>query len=299
MVKLLQPAWDALSALGLQSRATVYGFDEVDASCEPAVRQLFSAAKSAFPGVRTLSAVDWPSVPLDLPLDAWVLQYQLVDRNVTDPWVAAGHELFVYHCIEPSQPGFLNTFNERRLIEARLLFLYDFLLDVTGHLYYETALWLAWTATPPFWSRYETISGVEFAAGPHTPLAALPGVGDPRLLDWDPANWIWAPRTDIWANGDGVFLYPAPLGSDRVGRPVSTVRFEAQRDGVEDYLVARSIADRAAAKALVEAIVSAPTVWSANLTLFEEVRVELLTRASADAAARAAKAALIIEMKTD
>ena len=280
MVKLLQPAWDALVALGLQSRATVYGFDEIDASCEPAVRQLFAAAKSAFPGVRTLSAIDWPSVPLDLPLDAWVLQFQLVDRNVTDPWVAAGHELFVYHCIEPSGPGFLNTFNERRLIEARLLFLYDFLLDVTGHLYYDVALWLAWTPSPPFWARYETSSGVSFAAGPHAPLGTLPG-GDPRLLDWDPANFIWAPRTDIWANGDGVFLYPAPVGADRVGRPVSTIRFEAQRDGVEDYLVARACVDRAAAKAVVGAVVSAPTVWSANLTLFESVRVELLTRASA------------------
>ena len=34
-------------------------------------------------------------------------------------------------------------------------------------------------------------------------------------------------------------------------------------------------------KAVVGAVVSAPTVWSANLTLFESVRVELLTRASA------------------
>ena len=110
MVALLQPTWDALTALGLQDRATVYGFDEIDPSCEPAVRQLFAAAKAAFPGVRTLSAIDWPSVPLDLPLDVWVLQYQLVDANVTGPWVAAGKQLFTYHCIEPAGAAFLNTF---------------------------------------------------------------------------------------------------------------------------------------------------------------------------------------------
>ena len=49
MVSLLKPTWDALGALGLQSRAAVYGFDEIDAQCEPAVRQLFQAAKQAFP----------------------------------------------------------------------------------------------------------------------------------------------------------------------------------------------------------------------------------------------------------
>ena len=122
MVAFLKPTFDNLTALGLQNRATVYGFDEIDASCEPAVRQLFSAAKSAFPGVRTLSAIDWPTVPLDLPLDVWVLQYQLVDPAVTIPWVAAGHELYTYHCIEPHQAAYLNTFNEVSLIQARLLF---------------------------------------------------------------------------------------------------------------------------------------------------------------------------------
>ena len=281
MVSYLTPAWDALGALGVQSRATVYGFDEIDASCEPVVRQLFAAAKAAFPGVRTLSAIDWPSVPLDLPLDVWVLQYQLVNRSVTDPWIAAGHELYVYHCIEPSEPGYLNTFNERALVEARLLFLFDFMLDVTGHLYYDVALWLSWTASPPFWASYTTGSGVSFAAGAHGVLGAYGDGDDPRLLGWDPANWIWAPRTDIWANGDGVFVYPGPLDARGVGQPVSTVRFEAQRDGVEDWHIARAVPDRARAKALVGALVSAPNVFSANVTLLAQVRRELLTLASA------------------
>jgi hypothetical protein len=101
MVAFLQPTWDALSALNLQHLATVYGFDEIDPICEPSVRQLFAAAKAAFPGVRTLSAIDWPSVPLDLPLDVQVLQYQLVNRSITDPWVAAGHELYTCVKVEP------------------------------------------------------------------------------------------------------------------------------------------------------------------------------------------------------
>ena len=72
MVELLNKTWTGLQSLGLSHLATVYGFDEIDASCEPSVRALFAAAKAAFPGIRTLSAIDWPTVPLDLPLDIWV-----------------------------------------------------------------------------------------------------------------------------------------------------------------------------------------------------------------------------------
>ena len=280
MISYLQPTWDALGTLGLQSRATVYGFDEIDPSCEPVVRQLFAAAKSAFPGVRTLSAIDWPSVPLDLPLDVWVLMYQLVNRSITNPWVQAGHELYVYHCIEPSAEGFLNTFNERDLIQARLLFFYDFIIDVTGHLYYDTALWFSWMSVPPFWSSYTTISNVTFATGSHQPISTMPGLNDQRLSNWDPANWIWSPRTDIWANGDGVFIYPSALDENKVGGVISTIRFEAQRDGIEDWHIARAVSNRSLAKQLVNTLVSAPTVWSANLTLLEEIRLELLTLAS-------------------
>jgi hypothetical protein len=99
-------------------------------------------------------------------------------------------------------------------------------------------------------------------------------------LNWDPANWIWAPRTDIWANGDGVFIYPSFPDSNGVGSPISTIRFEAQRDGVEDWHIARAVADRVKAKDLVSTIVSSPTTWSANLTLLDTVRFELLTLAS-------------------
>jgi hypothetical protein len=206
--------------------------------------------------------------------------YQLVNRSITDPWVQAGHELYVYHCIEPSAEGFLNTFNERDLIQARLLFFYDFIIDVTGHLYYDTALWFSWMSVPPFWSSYTTISNVTFATGSHQPISTMPGLNDQRLSNWDPANWIWSPRTDIWANGDGVFIYPSALDENKVGGVISTIRFEAQRDGIEDWHIARAISNRSLAKQLVNTLVSAPTVWSANLTLLEEIRLELLTLAA-------------------
>ena len=168
------------------------------------------------------------------------------------------------------------------LIQARLLFWFDYLLAVTGHLYYDVALWLNWDAVPPFYASYTTISNVTHKQG-LAPVAPRPE--DARLLDWDPANWIWAPRADIWANGDGVFLYPGAPSADRVGKPVSTIRFEAQRDGVEDWHVmaaaAAAAGGRAEVDAIVRALVSTPTTWSSNVTLLEASRVALLRLASA------------------
>ena len=46
--------------------------------------------------------------------------------------------------------------------------------------------------------------------------------------DFDPANYVWLPRTDIFANGDGNFVYPSPTG------PIPTVRLHNLRDGFED-----------------------------------------------------------------
>lgn len=207
-----------------------------------------------------------------------ILQYQLVDPAVAGPWIAAGHELGVYHCIEPSGPGYLNTFIERDLIEARLLFWYDYVLGVSSHLYYDVALWENWASVPPFWSSYTTASGVTHPQGLY-PLSVPPSPADPRLLSWDPAVWIWAPRTDIWANGDGVYVYPGELSSEGVGAVVSTVRLEAQRDGVEDWHIfaaAAAAKGQGAVMALVREMVTGPTSFSTNCTLLQQVKAAAL-----------------------
>ncbi len=194
------------------------------------------------------------------------------------PWIAAGHELGVYHCIEPSGPGYLNTFIERDLIEARLLFWYDYVLGVSSHLYYDVALWENWASVPPFWSSYTTASGVTHPQGLY-PLSVPPSPADPRLLSWDPAVWIWAPRTDIWANGDGVYVYPGELSSEGVGAVVSTVRLEAQRDGVEDWHIfaaAAAAKGQGAVMALVREMVTGPTSFSTNCTLLQQVKAAVL-----------------------
>ena len=137
----------ALKAKGLDQWSYVYGFDEVPSNCEPVLRQVFGAVKRAFPGLKTMAAINWPKVATDLPLDVWVLQYQLFDEfgpEISSNWTQA-KELWLYHCIEPNSMRYLNTFTERPTIQGRLLFWLAALWEIqygrpTGWLYYEVNL---------------------------------------------------------------------------------------------------------------------------------------------------------------
>ena len=293
MLAFLAPTVSALDAAGLLSRAAVYGFDEQPPSCEPQVRLLFGAIKQTWPQVQTISAINWDVMPSDLPLDIWTLQYEYFNASVAAAWTAAGHRQFLYHCIEPHGGAYLNTFIEHQLIEARLLFWLAFEQDTPGWLYYAVNLWAPFSpvSIALTWSAYAVgpvgeQGPVSYAATPQKgPIGSLaPAAGnclnDSRLLNFDPANWIWCPSdTTIFANGDGYFLYPIALqqqqqaGVAAAAPPhISTLRFEAQRDGVEDWQLFRLARDRSAAKALAAQLVSAPTVWSSNVTSFEAVR---------------------------
>ena len=45
------------------------------------------------------------------------------------------------------------------------------------------------------------------------------------------ANYIWQPKeNDIFANGDGQYLYPCENG-----KPCGSIRLSALRDGLEDW----------------------------------------------------------------
>ena len=50
----------ALKAHGLDEWSYVYGFDEVPSNCEPVLRRVFGAVKRAFPGLKTMAAINWP-----------------------------------------------------------------------------------------------------------------------------------------------------------------------------------------------------------------------------------------------
>lgn len=232
--------------------AYVYGWDEQPISCEPKIRAMFGAVKAKWPFVATVAVLNWAGgLPADLPVDVWVLQYEDYNAAQAAQWRKAGKKQFWYHCIEPSGTQFLNTFIERPWIQGRLLYWLAAANDVDGWLYYADDLWI------PHPGRA------------HTPIQRI---SDTPLTNWDPANYVWSPRTDIFANGDGQFIYPGPTG------PVVSARLLNMRDAVEDQQLlshAKLAAGNAAVDALIAKLVRGPEDHTDNPTLLEATRRQI------------------------
>ena len=145
---------------------------------------------------------------------------------------------------------YLNSFIERPLMEARILFwLGASYINVNGWLYYAVDLWQGCPS-----------QGIPDKKIIHRLNATLP------FTDFDPANYIWCPRTDIFANGDGYFLYPGQYG------PVTTSRLHNIRDGLEDLELFRMIKDEQKMVSLIHEIVTDATSYTLNPILMQSVR---------------------------
>lgn len=223
LVETLRPMVAFLESKDLLDRAYVYGFDENPVSCEPQVRKLFGATKRAYPHLKTAAVLNWSPMPVDLPVDIWILQYAEYNETDARPWIEAGKQQWQYHCIEPNDLAALNTFIERPTYQPRLLFWLAALTKLqtgapTGWLYYAMNLWepcnnplcsTNYTERKPLIQNYSS------------PFCEFP-VG----------NYIWQRQhmDDIFANGDGQFLYPCADG-----KPCGSIRLSALRDGLEDW----------------------------------------------------------------
>ena len=241
VLDVLTPAVAEYQSKGLLENMFVYGFDEVRESCEQSIRKIFGAIKERWPSLRTVAALNWyGGLPADLPLDVWVIQYHHFNYYTATVWTRSGKQQWWYHCIDPNQPQYLNSFIERPLMETRLLFWYACSHNVGGWLYYST---VKWQRRP---SSSESISRIN---------------GTSRT-NFDPANYIW---TDNFANGDGNFVYPGEDG------PVPSVRLHNLRDGFEDAELLHML-NPEEAKKLVEPLVQSPTRFSLDSKLLEQQR---------------------------
>eukprot|EP00040_Diaphanoeca_grandis_P037104 m.240113 g.240113 ORF g.240113 m.240113 type:complete len:592 (+) comp33760_c1_seq1:86-1861(+) len=252
---MLEPTITKLKASGIldTKQAYVYGYDEQPVSCEKNIRTLFGAVKAKWPFITTAAVLNWEGgLPVDLPVDVWILQYEDYNADNAKAWKAAGKKQFWYHCIEPSGSAYLNTFIERPWVQGRLLYWLAAKEDIDGWLYYATDLWVP--------SPGKTIQGMQ-------PIA------NSSLTTYDPANYIWSPRTDIFANGDGQFIYPG--GGAWSGKPVGTARLANMRDAVEDQVLFQMVRNAGKEAQLQEAIaklVRSPTDHTDDANLLETTR---------------------------
>jgi len=206
--------------------AYIYGFDEAQPAAWPDVKKSWRVWKDAIPEVR-IGGTYPPNEVLDAEVDIWVPLtpwYDSPDAPATAAkHLASGDEMWWYICCGPTHP-FQNWFIDYPATDARSLFWATWKYHITGFLYYETCIWASNTYP-------ESHNGWDV---PHEDPAALEALKAGKRWPEVP----WNTYTYSRFNGDGLLVYPGPNET-----PLSSVRLETIRDGIEDYEMLGVLAD--------------------------------------------------------
>lgn len=203
----------ALKQKGLFPFAYVYGYDEVKPEKFAELRTVFGGVHERYPGLETMTtAIDHSygkESGLREVVDIWVPLTDWYDLDEARQLRAEGKRVWWYICVVPEHP-YANWFIEYPAIEARLLMgAMSYKYEVDGFLYYMINLW----------------------TGNHRPIESGP------YTQWNPGSLV-NEKKHYTANGDGSLICPGPDG------PLSTIRLENIRDGLEDYEYLYLLAER-------------------------------------------------------
>jgi len=249
IASVLDPYVAELRKRDLASRAYIYGFDEVGPDQYPAMRRAFSFVKQRYPEIPTVTTGRDHSFGIDSDLDdvvdIWVPLTPRYDLKRAEAARARGKEVWWYICCGPRNP-YANWFVEYTALEPRLLWWMTYQHRAPGFLYYTMSRW---------------------------PLQKEPLRIDGRnKTNWNPASY----RT---FNGDGSLFCGGPDG------PITTIRFENLRDGIEDHELLHQLAQRlrdggTASRGLCDELIPTLTTFTRDVHRFAEVRQRLLRQLS-------------------
>ncbi|MEE2658898.1 MAG: DUF4091 domain-containing protein [Candidatus Latescibacterota bacterium] len=246
LARELEPLVQQLRQERILDRALLYGFDEATSEFFPEMRRAFAFFKQRFPDLRTATTARDPSLGVDTGLaslvDIWIPLTAYYDPLAAVRARTRGTEVWWYICIAPTHPH-ANWFIEYPALEARLLWWMAHRQGVEGFAYYSVNRW----------------------ANQHTPLTRI---NDTHLVNWNPASFGTA-------NGDGSLIYAGPAG------PVSSLRMELVRDGIEDHQLLHQLAESDSAgsvlaRELADRLIATLTDFTEDPALFAQVRRELL-----------------------
>jgi Glycoside hydrolase 123, catalytic domain len=197
------------------NKAFTYWFDEPAQKDFAFVVDGMKRLKAAAPGIKRMLTKE-PEPELIGNVDIWC--------GLTPQWTrvkvrarrAAGEEVWWYICTGPKAP-YLTEFIDHPGTELRLWPWQSWQYDVSGILIWSTVYWTSPEAYPD-------------------------SLQDP----WqDPMSWVNGYGTPAgtrrpWGNGDGRFLYPPRRNPNTANQPdlngpINSIRWEALRDGMEDY----------------------------------------------------------------
>ncbi len=206
-----------LEAKGWLDKAVSYSFDEPAEKDYPFVIDQLRLLKEDFPGLRRMVPMNRGSAP---DFINWV-DYWCPILNSFDPVFArerqkAGDIFTWYICTAPRAP-YVASFIDRPATDLRVWLWQSWQAQVEGILLWESNYWSSPNAYPdtrqnPYEDSMSWVEGYGLATGEKRPFAA----GDGRLI---------YPPEACFDGSDGPVL----------DGPVSSIRLEAQRDGIEDY----------------------------------------------------------------
>jgi len=214
----VQQVENHLREKGWLEMAYVYWFDEPDPKDYPFVRNGMQRLKTYAPGISTMLTEE-PVDSLAGPIDIWCPVSPRYDHDRAESRRAEGEQFWWYVCCFPKAP-YCTLFIDHPATELRTWYWQTWKRGIVGTLVWQSNYW--------------------------TSNAAYPD--EPQNPYLDPMGYVSGYSTPkgtrrFWGNGDGRFIYP-PLaaavpgksGSEPVlQRPVSSIRWEMLREGVEDY----------------------------------------------------------------
>ena len=228
----LRVCHDRAKKLGLLDHAYIYGCDEVPSNCFTSVRWAAEELKRNFPDVPISTTAYDHDFGVGSPLsmiDWFTPLTPKFDPEKVRRAREAGHQVWWYICCGPHAP-YANMFIECPAIEGRLLMgAQTVKYRPDGFLYYQISIWNA-----------------------ERPIST-----SSAFTDWSTRSWTRY-------NGDGSWTCCGPDGM-----PLSTVRLENFRDGLEDYAYALELERR------LKANPSAP--WAEEARRLLEVPREIVT----------------------
>ncbi len=212
----LRACYEDAKSAGIADKAFLYGCDELPIGNARRISAAAKILRAEFPGVPVMTTAWDDNMGTDDPppfegVNAYVPVTQKYDPAIVAKSRALGNEVWWYFACSVHAP-WPNLFVECQPIEARqVMGAMAVRMKPDGFLYYMLNTWNAPRPIP---------------------------ADSPVFLDWTPVSWKGLRTYD----GDGTWVY---AGLD--GTPVSSIRFENFRDGLEDLWYAKLLERRLAA----------------------------------------------------
>jgi len=215
MTDYLQQLEAHLRQLGALDKAYVYWFDEPATKDYPFIRETMRLIGDAAPGL-TRMLTEEPTKDLFGAVDLWCPKSSSFIEDVAGKRRAQGEKLWWYICTNPKAP-YPTLFIDHYAVELRTWIWQSWKYHIDGILVWAANYWTSPNVYP--WPDFQN---------PWT---------DP--MSYRSGGFVKPGEISYWGNGDGRFIYPPKQVFESTQKnnmgPVSSIRWEMLREGLEDY----------------------------------------------------------------